>query len=530
MFLTPIWLIALLSLLAVVAVVAAIKHRPGIAMFAGGLLLLVLFTPAALILTYILRGGNPGAELGHSWHGPAQVIHLETHDKWSGNGHQDIRVKGISSVGVAVFAAAGLALFAMVSLRRQSKGSSPGCCTHSGRWWPVLLIIPLLAFFVGTSRVRESQHAELAPPIHHGHTQPAMEANIVHHQDELAHQMAEIQRRIERMDIHELMDRFDAPRIVITGHESATIPWLALARFAAANAARFCEVDAAEALQCVETAEAEVSTVDRRLQAEAAAAVKVIAAEADESGFASESHDPLVAESIHDSASAKNAEDWNDKKLSTPIGTANALPKSDVNRPAWVKSKPKRVGEVQREVLVTQEWSTESECQREADIGLLFKTYEHIQRLAGVSYDRNSMEYRVMLDESFKPYIRDSRLESLRSAGITLDYIRREIAKDEYLETVERSVGPMMKLYTLVEFSPSVDRELRAHWDAFRRQERMAAVGFGAGGILGLIGLAYGLLKVDTWTKGYYTKRLFVGVPAAIICLMALLALAVELN
>jgi hypothetical protein len=124
----------------------------------------------------------------------------------------------------------------------------------------------------------------------------------------------------------------------------------------------------------------------------------------------------------------------------------------------------------------------------------------------------------------------DSRLHQLQSAGITLDFIRREIAKDEYLETVERSVGPMLKLHTLVEFSPSVDRELRNYWDSYRREERLAAVGFGAGGILGLLGFVYGLLKVDTWTKGYYTKRLFLGVPAVIIGLMALLALAVELN
>ena len=36
---------------------------------------------------------------------------------------------------------------------------------------------------------------------------------------------------------------------------------------------------------------------------------------------------------------------------------------------------------------------------------------------------------------------------------------------------------------------------------------------------------SYGLLKVDTWTKGYYTKRLFLGVPAAIIGFVALAAL-----
>ena len=49
-------------------------------------------------------------------------------------------------------------------------------------------------------------------------------------------------------------------------------------------------------------------------------------------------------------------------------------------------------------------------------------------------------------------------------------------------------------------------------------------VGVGAGSILGFIGLVFGLLKIDTWTKGYYTKRLFIGVPAAIIAGLLLLA------
>jgi hypothetical protein len=117
----------------------------------------------------------------------------------------------------------------------------------------------------------------------------------------------------------------------------------------------------------------------------------------------------------------------------------------------------------------------------------------------------------------------EHHLHELQSAGITLDYVHREIAKEEYLETADRSFGEMKKLYTLIEFTPSVDRQLRQYWDAFQRQERFAVVGVGASGVLGLLGLCYGLLKLDTWTKGYYTKRLFLGVPAAIIGLGTLL-------
>ena len=97
----------------------------------------------------------------------------------------------------------------------------------------------------------------------------------------------------------------------------------------------------------------------------------------------------------------------------------------------------------------------------------------------------------------------------------------------EFIETVDRSFGPMKKLYLQIEFTPAVDRELRRHWDAGERRERVAMVGVGAGSVLGFIGLLFALLKVDTWTKGYYTKRLFIGVPAAIIG--ALLLLLIEI-
>jgi hypothetical protein len=123
-----------------------------------------------------------------------------------------------------------------------------------------------------------------------------------------------------------------------------------------------------------------------------------------------------------------------------------------------------------------------------------------------VIYDRNQS------DQWF-----DSRLHYLNRVGIGIDFVRRELITDQYLDEVERSFGPMYKLYTKIKFSPQADAALRQHWATHERQERFAMVGVGAGSVLGLLGFVYGLLKVDTLTKGYYTKRLFLGVPAAII-------------
>src|SRR5262249_7730559 len=115
----------------------------------------------------------------------------------------------------------------------------------------------------------------------------------------------------------------------------------------------------------------------------------------------------------------------------------------------------------------------------------------------------------------------DSRLRQMSDMGISADYLRREIvAKEsksnetrEFVDTIDSPIGPMKTLYLQIEFTPAVDRELLRLWNTQERRERFAVVGVGAGSLLGLIGLVFGLLKVDTWTKGYYTKRLFIGVP-----------------
>jgi len=46
----------------------------------------------------------------------------------------------------------------------------------------------------------------------------------------------------------------------------------------------------------------------------------------------------------------------------------------------------------------------------------------------------------------------------------------------------------MKKLYTLIEFNPNIDRQLRQYWDAFQRKESFAVVGAGAGGVTAMVG------------------------------------------
>lgn len=201
-------------------------------------------------------------------------------------------------------------------------------------------------------------------------------------------------------------------------------------------------------------------------------------------------------------------------------------------RPNWVDEGPKRIGEVQRSVITTDEYATIEECNQAADIYLQLATYDHLMSLVDryrsigstrptLSFHDNAILADGKVALTSDGYVADRRLQALASMGIGIDVIRREIAKDEYLETVERSFGPMKKLYTQIEFTPQIDSELQRAWKNYRRGERLAVVGLSAFAILGLLGTVWGMLKVDTMTKGYYTKRLFFGVPLGIAGLVA---------
>jgi hypothetical protein len=224
--------------------------------------------------------------------------------------------------------------------------------------------------------------------------------------------------------------------------------------------------------------------------------------------------------------------------------TADSKPEIADARPAWINEKPKRIGNVRREVIATEEFALADECYQAADVYLLLKTYQYVQQLADRPYPEfalPSISFRnglIFADGNMistggpnSKWI-DGRLRSLSDMGIGIDFARSQlVTKDskgdarEYVETLEHPMGPMKKLYLQIEFTPAVEGVIRQRLAAAQRQERFAMTGAGAGSILSLLALAFALLKIDTWTKGYYTKRLFIGVPAAIIAGFLLLAM-----
>ena len=479
-----------------------IKNRPVIAAAAGAVLLVGILFGAGTLYFF---ASMPSADMMN----PAPVW---AGGPFNGSGNFD-RASGhtirgnVSFFGLLLLGAA-VAGLVMLARRLTSDRRAEARVGWSPAWLLLVLAPFVLLWLLGTTRMQRSVEfrQEAAVELSHEHV-ARQQAELERRQAELARRTAELSKRlehrIENMEIHELMDMFEAPRIMLTMPSPSPMSLLAKAVLPAeapeASSPPKQEARTGELAMNAEARDSRSSDDDAQLKAEAEAATEAIVAE--------------------NAATAAESPAAGEVKLSTPIGASAARTANDAERPDWVRRPPTRISKVQREVLATEEWATEAECERARDIGLMFKAYERIQMLVSAPYERYPSDYRFDVENAWS----DHRIDQLNRAGVTVDYLRREVAKEEYLETVERNFGPMKKLYTLVEFSPAVDRELRQRWEAYQRQERMAVVGVGAGAVLSLLGLTFGLLKVDTWTKGYYTKRLFLGVPLGIIGIVTLI-------
>jgi len=192
-------------------------------------------------------------------------------------------------------------------------------------------------------------------------------------------------------------------------------------------------------------------------------------------------------------------------------------------RPAWVDAPSQRFGGTLREVIEAGDYSTTQECIKATKELVMIAVWDHVQTLVE-HYDEVVTplpDYQESIESQRQRANWASNM--LSEIGVTQGYIRAEIVTAEHLEEVDRSVGKMQKMYAQLEFTPQVDAYLKHQWVAKAQSWRTYVVSAIAATSLACISLVWGLLKVDTWTKGYYSKRLFLGVPAAIIGIAFLL-------
>jgi hypothetical protein len=246
------------------------------------------------------------------------------------------------------------------------------------------------------------------------------------------------------------------------------------------------EAVAAEvSLEAAEAPEAESAEAE-------SAAVESEASESEESEVASDEHADEKTEATDETPTTELIEE-----------PAAEETQAAVQIPRWINAAPSTVGDVYREVIQAGPWQDSAEC----------------HRYMGEKFNEAIQNY---LEEIAREELRSDQvsLPSLASMGISMNWIRQNVVSshpEPFMLTTDSSVGPMKTLYTQLEIDANDETFLRDRWRQYARQGRIDAVVTGGSLVLGGIGLLFGLLKLDTWTKGFYTKRLFLGVPAAII-------------
>jgi hypothetical protein len=491
-----------IGVLALVAF-ALMKGRPGIAALIGGTAFLLVLPCIGIVVALLAWSHSSVGMVEHAQMTANGLQYLSSDRPFAKTVSGGQTTWSIALRPVLFIVVGGMALLVLAARRGLTHSAAGG----RRRIWPAFLLLPVLALlFVGSLRYRSEisqtgvqRAAEMSKAIRQ------QQAVFAKQQQAMAQQVAativKASNKIEQMDIHELMDKFDAPRIALQAPLAPTAGPAALMVAAATTS---------------NAAPSEPTTV-----------------------VAVEAPSPPAAPALPEQPT-----------VSLPTAPATPPETPTVSRPAWVDDPPKRTGDVRREVIATEEYESVDECYQAADVYLMLKAYERLQQLAGRPYVAGalpSITFRdgavladgAVISTGRSPTDwREFRLAQLNSLGIGADYLRREIvAKDskdngsrEFLETVTRSFGPMKKLTMQIEFSPSVDRELARHWNAYYRRERFAFVGVGAASVLGLLSMIWGLLKIDTATKGYYTKRLFLGVPLGILGLIGLLGFIMNFN
>lgn len=215
---------------------------------------------------------------------------------------------------------------------------------------------------------------------------------------------------------------------------------------------------------------------------------KVQAQAAELDSFLAEFHKPRIELSVSDSSTKESEREEKEENVLVE-------PEQSSKRPAWVDQPATQVGNVYRRVIVSDPHETVEAC---------FKTLQ-----------QNKL--REALNERLDELAPNRYRPDLETLGLGPAVLWRDICQTHWVETLELGVGEMKRVYGLVEFNAAADRQLTKAYQDYERQFRVREVGGIAGIGLGSLALLFGLLKIDTWTKGYYTKRLFFGVPAVII-------------
>ena len=153
--------------------------------------------------------------------------------------------------------------------------------------------------------------------------------------------------------------------------------------------------------------------------------------------------------------------------------------------PAWIKDPPGLSGDVYYTTVTVGPWKSVAECEEE----LIPKVKEAVGR-----YLEN--------------YLGEG---ASKTVNVSLPYIHDRIIRERYVEefvSETPSVNEMVNLHVRLAFDSRTRAELKRMYREAQVESRLLEVAGGVAAVLLVLGAVFGYLKLDTMTRGFYTRRL----------------------
>ena len=111
--------------------------------------------------------------------------------------------------------------------------------------------------------------------------------------------------------------------------------------------------------------------------------------------------------------------------------------------------------------------------------------------------------------------------QCLPSLYANLPYLQSQVVKERFEERIEGTYGPMLNLHARLEFDRTFDNFLLNRHRQVQISQRLALTASGGGLLLAFLSTIFGYLKIDTMTRGYYSRRLRWGTAAVIFSILS---------
>ncbi len=170
------------------------------------------------------------------------------------------------------------------------------------------------------------------------------------------------------------------------------------------------------------------------------------------------------------------------------------------DRPAWLDSPQGRTPYGYGKTIVVGPFSTRDECNQALPGALQAAVADYVERYLG-----REAKWQVRLAN---------------------DYIHDKMIRGEWEETKQTGVGLMKQLHVRLAFTSRTNELLKQKWHEAQVEQRVLYAGMGLAGVLFVLLLAYGVLKVDLATKGAYRKHMAMGIAGPILSILMYFLLA----